>query len=296
MKKEKQSWTDYVPHSVSLYYVDYRENLDSHDDLQEQCIRRNSLGPLEEQILEWYADQEHGNLQGYLSEIRNEMEADGKSAEYIRHEEKIKDLLYERNNTDPAEELIDNSAVTNMFYSLGVEIEGYVYGGCGRGESETVSLHKIRRALQLKEGLFTDELHELLVNAPYGGELRIYFNAIFSRLITGDTAHDFKRIRFYGGVIVAIVDSRNGAGYHVSLQTDITLPFYRDNLFVDSQVHYSYANEICGLLNSWCDSTRWETGMMSLEVTLQKSHINEYQKQEALYEKGFGKADVLLET
>ena len=112
MKKEKQSWTDYVPHSVSLYYVDYRENLDSHDDLQEQCIRRNSLGPLEEQILEWYADQEHDNLQGYLSEIRNEMEADGKSAEYIRHEEKIKDLLYERNNTDPAEELIDNSAVT----------------------------------------------------------------------------------------------------------------------------------------------------------------------------------------
>lgn len=90
MKKEKQSWTDYVPHSVSLYYVDYRENLDSHDDLQEQCIRRNSLSPLEEQILEWYADQEHGNLQGYLSEIRNEMEADGKSAEYIRHEEKIK--------------------------------------------------------------------------------------------------------------------------------------------------------------------------------------------------------------
>lgn len=81
-----------------------------------------------------------------------------------------------------------------------------------------------------KEGLFTDELHELLVNAPYGGELRIYFNAIFSRLITGDTSHDFKRIRFYGGVIVAIVDSRNGAGYHVSLQTDITLPFYRDNL------------------------------------------------------------------
>ena len=65
MKKEKQSWTDYVPHSVSLYYVDYRENLDSHDDLQEQCIRRNSLSPLEEQILEWYADQEHGNLQGY---------------------------------------------------------------------------------------------------------------------------------------------------------------------------------------------------------------------------------------
>lgn len=287
MKKEKQSWTDYVPHSVSLYHVDYRENLDSHEDLQEQCIRRNSLAPLEEQIREWYADLEHDNLQGCLSDIRKEMEADGKSTEYVRHEEKIKDLLYERNNTDLAEELIENSAVTTMFYSLGVEAEGYVYGGCRHGESETVSLRKIRWVLKLKEGQFTDELHELLANAPYGGELRIYFNAIFSRLITGDTGNDFKRIRFYGGVIVAIADSRNGSGHHVRLQTDITLPFCRDNLFVDSQVHYSYANEICGMLNSWCDSTRWETGMEPLESTLQKSRINEYQKQEALYEKRF---------
>lgn len=118
MKKEKQSWTDYVPHSVSLYYVDYRENLDSHDDLQEQCIRRNSLGPLEEQILEWYADQEHDNLQGYLSEIRNEMEADGKSAEYIRHEEKIKDLLYERNNTDRSGRRTDRQFRCNQYVLL----------------------------------------------------------------------------------------------------------------------------------------------------------------------------------
>ena len=124
MKKEKQSWTAYVPHSVSLYYVDYRENLDSHDDLQEQCIRRNSLGPLEEQILEWYADQEHDNLQGYLSEIRNEMEADGKSAEYIRHEEKIKDLLYERNNTDPAEEPICSTPLESKSRAMCTEAVG----------------------------------------------------------------------------------------------------------------------------------------------------------------------------
>ncbi len=118
-----------------------------------------------------------------------------------------------------------------MFYSLLESNRGLCVRRLWARRIQTVSLRKIRRALQLKEGLFTDELHELLVNAPYGGELRIYFNAIFSRLITGDTSHDFKRIRFYGGVIVAIVDSRNGAGYHVSLQTDITLPFYRGKSF-----------------------------------------------------------------
>ena len=64
-------------------------------------------------------------------------------------------------------------------------------------------------------------------------------------------------------------------------------PFCRDNLFTDSQVHYSYANEICGMLNSWCDSTRWETGMKPLKSTMRKSRMSEHQKQEALYEKRF---------
>lgn len=146
-----QSWKDYVPRSVSLFYVDYRENLDGHEDLQERCIRQNSLDPLEEQIREWYDEQEHDNLQGYLADIKMKMEADGKSAEYTLHEDNLKDLLCERNDTDPADELIDNSAVTNMFYSLGVEIEGYVYGSNARGESEAMSLHKIRRAVRLKK-------------------------------------------------------------------------------------------------------------------------------------------------
>lgn len=127
-----KSWKDYVPRYVSLYYVDYNENLDSREDLQERCIRRNSLHPLEEQVWEWYAEQEHDNLQGYLADIRKAMEADGKADEYARNEEGIKDLLYERNSIDPTDELIDNSAVTNMFYSLGVEIEGYVYGSNAR--------------------------------------------------------------------------------------------------------------------------------------------------------------------
>lgn len=38
-----KSWKDYVPRYVSLYYVDYNENLDSREDLQERCIRQNSL-------------------------------------------------------------------------------------------------------------------------------------------------------------------------------------------------------------------------------------------------------------
>ena len=59
MKKSipTESWKNYIPKSVSLYYVDYRENLDKHEELQAQCIRQNNLMPLTEQISEWYLEQ-----------------------------------------------------------------------------------------------------------------------------------------------------------------------------------------------------------------------------------------------
>ena len=38
-----QPWECHVPKSVSLYFVDYNESLDEHEDLQEKCIRQNSM-------------------------------------------------------------------------------------------------------------------------------------------------------------------------------------------------------------------------------------------------------------
>lgn len=55
-----QVWKSFVPPSVSLYYVDYRENLDKHEELQARCIRQNNLMPLAEQVSEWYLEQEMG--------------------------------------------------------------------------------------------------------------------------------------------------------------------------------------------------------------------------------------------
>ena len=49
-----QPWECHVPKSVSLYFVDYNESLDQHEDLQEKCIRQNSMLPLDEESSEWY--------------------------------------------------------------------------------------------------------------------------------------------------------------------------------------------------------------------------------------------------
>lgn len=53
--------TDYIPQYVSLYYVDYRDDLDEHEDIQEECIRSNKMEKLYEKayyflvyLLHWY--------------------------------------------------------------------------------------------------------------------------------------------------------------------------------------------------------------------------------------------------
>ena len=49
--------TDYIPQYVSLYYVDYRDDLDEHEDIQEECIRSNNMEKLYERAYEWYEEQ-----------------------------------------------------------------------------------------------------------------------------------------------------------------------------------------------------------------------------------------------
>lgn len=291
METTLASWQSYVPPAVSLSYVDYRDNLDEHEDTLQSCIQQNNYYPLYEETDDWYLEQESEYCRQELDAIREKMSADGHGEEFDEHEDEIRNLLYERNDADPIENLIRNSRTTNVFYSLGVEIDGYHSDWCGscRGESVAMSCYKVRRALRIKKGQFDDEILGLVQNASYGGELRIYFNAMFNDLISQDTNNDFKTIRFHGNVTVAIADSRNGSGDHTTLPLDITLPFNRKNLFVDSQVHYSYASEVCGMSHDWCDGTLWETGMkpISKKKSIKTSNMGAHVEQEAEYDRVF---------
>lgn len=101
-----ESWKKYVPETVSLYHVDYRENLDEREDLQEQCIRNNNMGRLYETVMECYAEQEAESLLKILGEIKEKMAEEKRQEEFEEHREEITDLILNRSDTDPAEELI----------------------------------------------------------------------------------------------------------------------------------------------------------------------------------------------
>lgn len=96
----------YVPETVSLYHVDYRENLDEREDLQEQCIRNNNMERLYETVMECYAEQEAESLLKILEKIKEKMAEEKRQEEFEEHREEITDLILNRSDTDPAEELI----------------------------------------------------------------------------------------------------------------------------------------------------------------------------------------------
>lgn len=280
-------WREYMPDYVGLYYVDYRSDLDGHMELVQQCVKSNSLDALHEEVLNWWDFPE----ESYLDDIEEAMKADGLLEEFERDRDAIVDWLYENDKSDPVSDLLRNTKDIVFFYSLGVELDGWHDDWCGsyRGESESMSAYKIRKALKLKKGGPGDEaINEMIQNASYGGELRLYFNASVEDLVT-NADKDFQSISFKGQCHVAIANSNNGSGYDTVLDIDISLPFDRANLFIDECVKYSYSFDVCGMVSNWCKGTSFQMSYEKVKngSKLKKSSMNEYLDQEAEYIKTF---------
>lgn len=75
-------------------------------------------GKLYEKAYEWYEEQESSNMHDYLEETRKNMEADNLAGEFEEHEDEIRELIYDRNDSDPVKDLIRNSSVTNFSIRL----------------------------------------------------------------------------------------------------------------------------------------------------------------------------------
>lgn len=122
-----QPWVCHVPKSVSLYFVNYNESLDQHEDLQEKCIRQNSMLPLDEEIL---PSGTRNNSRKIFVPRCGTSKSLWRKPDLAASMPKMKTIsvtmLYDRNDTYLAEGLIRNTSTTTMFYSLGLEIEGYL--------------------------------------------------------------------------------------------------------------------------------------------------------------------------
>ena len=232
-----KTWKDYVPEKVWLGYVEQGDSYEGQFGIKQDCVSKNDLCPIYEDLSDWEGETNAYYARGYLDDIEKEMCEDGLEKEYKKHKDEIRDLLYDRDESDMLWELISRGE-DDFFYSLGMDVpfkpweDGHV-------------AYNIRRKLKLpNEEKYTKAIQELVDNCYYGGELRIYFSANITDMISRKK-FDFRSIEFSGTVAVGIVNSTEGSGYMVDIRMDkLVLPFKRGNLFLDRAVNYSW-HEIC---------------------------------------------------
>lgn len=255
----------YLPGSVYLYYVDYRDNLDgrSNAELLQKCIEKNSLQPLDEVVYDWWDCPTHE----YMEEIRKAMKEDGLEEVYEENEDYIRDWLCDNDKSTPVEDLLRNTGNITFFYSLGLDVDGWhsgdwLFGVPYRGESEKMAVYRIARKLGIKKGSTNYErIEELVSEAGGGGELRIYFETSIDELISGaeenrlywtneDGKQDFKSMRFFGDVKLALYNPGEGSGWETTIELDKTIPFKRENLFVSETEKWDLESTF-GMCGNW---------------------------------------------
>lgn len=231
----------YMPQYIELYYVDYRDNLDNNMNLLQKCVEKNNLFPLSESVYDFW-DYPEGE---YLEEIRKNMDSDGLADLYEENEEEIKEYLWEHDTSDPVKDLLRNTGQFTCFYSFGMDVCGHVDDWCGsaREESEEMTAYKIRRFLGIKKGTKEDKkIQDLVSQAYYGGDLRVYFNTDLEDLIAGDAyaenKQDFQSVVLDGIVAIGVIDTFNGSGDFQEFEVHKSFPFNRDNLYISQTEHW----------------------------------------------------------
>lgn len=263
--------TPHLPTYVNLHYVDYSDDLSGHTDLLEETLRQNCLDPIYEKVNDWWIDSD--STSSYIEDIQQALD---KEDYELSDDDKddIRDWLHENDTSDPTKELLGNTGKLTMFYSLGLEVDGYSEAGffspSVRYSSEAQEAYKIRRKLGIQKGTKEAELIDSIVaNASYGGELRIYFSLSLEDALSAESDKDFKQIQFKGRYAIAVYHS-NGSGDFEYMEIDRTFPFTRDNLFTSDADKYSL--ESCfGMCGDWLDKTT--SPVMSVEPLRRKAKI-----------------------
>lgn len=249
-----------IPKNTCLIFVDYRDNLNEAEELLQQCLSDNSTDPISERVDDWYIDHELSSLEDYMKDLKSNMVdkldySEEEAEDYVnRHEDEIKDIIYERCDDDTVADLLKNTGKEVMFYQTGLEIPEDSW--CWKKKDLNHWRYEVKKKLGIKNNKNYDaDIDMMLLQATYGGSLVIYFNQDIKPLIHPDYEIDFQKITF-GSPNIAVINTGNGSGDSTFLKHhQCTFEFDRNNLFLERAIKYNYTYEVCGMSSDWCDDT-----------------------------------------
>lgn len=100
--------------SYQLVWVDYRDNLNGQQALIQKCLQEKSATPLWEKEDEWYGDTEWQSTNEIFEKLKEDCIRDGFTRREVEefftgHEDEIKEIIRERDDSDPIKELIGHT-------------------------------------------------------------------------------------------------------------------------------------------------------------------------------------------
>lgn len=288
----KEEIKNLLPKNVTLFYVDYRDDLSENLDVLEECVRENSYDMLNEKVWDWYDDASDSE-DYYIEDIQSRLDFKLKDDDI----DDIRDYLRDNDSSNIVEELLSNTGDISCFYSLGMEVDGWSESAFLRPSifmgSPKMDAYKIRRMLGIKKGTNeSDLIDSVLQNASYGGEVRLYFDIPFKNLIS-KYGEDFTSIHFKGRVCLAVYHS-SGSGDFEFIDIDKKFQFKRDNLFLSISDRYPI-QDCFGMCSDWLRDTCYPIfGNDNVKKSLDKSKQGDIVSMESKYKKTFAQGKCTL--
>jgi len=281
---------DLLPKTTSLYYVDYQDSLDEHQELLQECIENNCFDALYENIHEWYMDSPYYAFE-YLnkelhSDIMNKFDLDDDEVDEIMEEfeDEIRDHYYEVDDSNVLKDLLRNTSTLIAHYDTGY----YMDSGSWNWSNAEVRLEriKIKQFLNIKDSGYDAPLDMMIMQASGGGQLNIYFE-----LDIEDFINNSNKTIIFSDFQIGIVNHYEGSGdiLETEIKGDITLPLNTSNIFLEKSIKYNWTYSIAGMCRDWCKSTVYSFSDEGSEIVVEDSKQAELNKQEQGYNDTFKK-------
>ena len=268
-----------VPDKVSLYYVDMNDSLDGQLELVQKVIHEDTDEELYDKLHDWYDESVSAN-------VSNEVEELGLSEEELEeYDDYLRDLIYDRDDSTPIEDLIRNTGKQVFFYDTAYEMEANSWGWDEKKVYDVRKEIKKVLSIKLKDDTWDEYIDMMIRQASYGGQLVVYFYDDLNDYLNID--EKINSISF-SNPCIAIIDTCNGSGDHCELSgLELKLPFDRRNLFLDKTIKYSYTYDVCGMVDRWCESTSVKLEARNMKKTIEVSTTHAHLEREARYNKTF---------
>lgn len=272
-----------------LHHVHHTDDLNSYYQEIQDCIHQDTMTPLFESLHETLADMEwHGRSQAIddlKRTVADEHDLNETSVDQLfeKYDGELLEELCNRDKSTPLDDMIRHTDNPVMFFDTGVELGGYY-------DDTKDQVRQIKKALKIpaKNKDYDKRFTELVLEASYGGKLLVYFRGDLSHWLTEYSGKEFNTITFSGpNVAIGIADHSGGSGSYTHIQHSFSLPFNRENVFLEKLIKCNLTYAVYDMGGSWCDDTQYSLTSKPKRKPAERSDVNNHLDREKRFNEAF---------